>query len=85
MNTTALPATVEKGVRLYTVYVRRGEQWSSTGAYCLDGITRGKVLEMGHQLGLTVREKNFTLTNVYNAEEAERAYANLYQHALVKA
>jgi len=25
---------------------------------------------MGHQLGLTVREKNFTLTDVYNAEEA---------------
>ncbi len=121
----ALPETVEKGVRLYTVYVRRGysdvqdptlnthsklncigaciqaakasydealmldphgfvatcnsthffiirrgEIWTSTGDYCLDGITRSKVLEMGRELGYTVRETNFTLTDVYNAEEA---------------
>ena len=50
--------------------VRRGEIWTSTGDYCLDGITRGKVIEIGRELGLTVREKNFTLTDVYNAEEA---------------
>jgi branched-chain amino acid aminotransferase len=121
----ALPATVEKGVRLYTVYVRRGypdvqdpalnthsklncigaciqaekagydealmldphgfvatcnsthffivrrgEIWTSTGDYCLDGITRAKVLAVARELGLTVKEKNFTLTDVYNAEEA---------------
>ena len=121
----ALPATVEKGVRLYTVYVRRGypdvqdpalnthsklncigaciqaekagydealmldphgfvatcnsthffivrrgEVWTSTGDYCLDGITRAKVLTVARELGLTVKEKNFTLTDVYNAEEA---------------
>jgi len=50
--------------------VRRGEIWTSTGDYCLDGITRGKVIDMARQSGLTVREKNFTLTDVYNAEEA---------------
>jgi branched-chain amino acid aminotransferase len=50
--------------------VRRGEVWTSTGDYCLDGITRGKVLDIGRELGLTVRETNFTLTDVYNAEEA---------------
>jgi branched-chain amino acid aminotransferase len=50
--------------------VRRGEIWTSTGDYCLDGITRGKVLDMSRELGLTVRETNFTLTDVYNAEEA---------------
>ena len=50
--------------------VRRGEIWTSTGDYCLDGITRGKVLEMAASLGLTAREKNFSLTDVYNAEEA---------------
>jgi branched-chain amino acid aminotransferase len=121
----ALPETVQKGVRLYTVYVRRGysdvqdpglnthsklncigaciqaekagydealmldphgfvatcnsthffivrrgEIWTSTGDYCLDGITRGKVIDMARNLGLVVREKNFTLTDVYNAEEA---------------
>lgn len=121
----ALPDTVNKGVRLYTVYVRRGysdvqdptlnthsklncigaciqaekagydealmldphgfvatcnsthffivrrgEIWTSTGDYCLAGITRGKVIDMAREMGLVVREKNFTLTDVYNAEEA---------------
>jgi branched-chain amino acid aminotransferase len=121
----ALPETVQKGVRLYTVYVRRGysdvqdpalnthsklncigaciqaekagydealmldphgfvatcnsthffiirrgEVWTSTGDYCLDGITRGKVIDMARNMGLVVREKNFTMTDVYNAEEA---------------
>lgn len=121
----ALPETIEKGVRLYTVSVRRGysdvqdptlnthsklnciaaciqaekagydealmldphgfvatcnsthffivrhgEVWTSTGDYCLDGITRGKVLDVAQGMGLSVREKNFTLTEVYNAEEA---------------
>jgi len=50
--------------------VRRGELWTSTGNYCLDGITRRKVLDIAAGAGLTVRERNFTLTDVYNAEEA---------------
>ncbi len=50
--------------------VRRGELWTSTGDYCLDGITRRKVLTMAAEEGMTVRERNFTLTDVYNAEEA---------------
>jgi branched-chain amino acid aminotransferase len=50
--------------------VRRGELWTSTGNYCLDGITRRKVLELAGDHGMTVRERNFTLTDVYNAEEA---------------
>lgn len=50
--------------------VRHGEIWTSTGDYCLDGITRGKVLEVARAMGLVVKEKNFTLTEVYNAEEA---------------
>lgn len=50
--------------------VRRGELWTSTGDYCLDGITRGKVLEMADEVGLVTRQTNFTLNDVYNAEEA---------------
>jgi branched-chain amino acid aminotransferase len=50
--------------------VRRGELWTSTGNYCLDGITRRKVLTMAADEGMVVRERNFTLTDVYNAEEA---------------
>lgn len=50
--------------------VRDGEVWTSTGDYCLDGITRGVVIEIAREAGFTVRERNFTLTHVYGAEEA---------------
>lgn len=50
--------------------IRRGELWTSTGNYCLDGITRGKVLTVAEELGIPARERNFTLTDVYNAQEA---------------
>ena len=50
--------------------VRRGELWTSTGDYCLDGITRRAMLELGAELGLVVRETNFTLAQVYAADEA---------------
>jgi branched-chain amino acid aminotransferase len=50
--------------------VRRGELWTSSGNYCLDGITRRKVLSLAADEGLDVRERNFTLTDVYNAQEA---------------
>ncbi len=50
--------------------VRRGELWTSTGDYCLGGITRGMVLQVAREAGMTVREKNFSLTDVYGADEA---------------
>jgi branched-chain amino acid aminotransferase len=50
--------------------LRRGELWTSTGNYCLDGITRRKVLTLAAEEGMTVHERNFTLTDVYNADEA---------------
>ena len=50
--------------------VRRGELWTSTGRYCLRGITRGVILELGADLGIPVREKDFSLTEVYGADEA---------------
>jgi len=121
----ALPETVEKGIRLFTVHVRRGypdvqdqklnshsklncitaciqatkagadealmldphgfvatcnsthffivrkgEVWTSTGDYCLGGITRSVVLELCEKLGIVAREKNFSLTDVYGADES---------------
>jgi len=52
-------------------FVVRGEEvWTSTGQYCMNGITRGKVIEVGRRDGLTVHEKNFSLTDVYDADEA---------------
>lgn len=120
-----LPETVEKGIRLFTVHVRRGapdvqdpklnshsklncitaciqaakagfdealmldphgfvatcnsthffivrggEVWTSTGDYCLGGITRGNVIRLCHDNGIPAREKNFSLTDVYGADEA---------------
>ena len=50
--------------------VRDGEVWTSSGDYCLDGITRGVVIEIARAAGMTVRERNFSLTHVYGAEEA---------------
>ena len=50
--------------------VRRGEVWTSTGDYCLGGITRGIVLELCREAGMPAREKRFSLTDVYGAEEA---------------
>ncbi len=50
--------------------VRRGEVWTSTGDYCLGGITRSNVLRMCADAGITARERNFSLTEVYSADEA---------------
>lgn len=47
-----------------------GEVWTSTGDYCLDGITRGMVIEIARDAGISVREKNFSLIDVYGADEA---------------
>ncbi len=122
---TPLPDTLEKGIRLYTVYVRRGapdvqdpklnshsklncimaciqatkagydeglmldphgfvstcnsthffivrrgEVWTSTGKYCLGGITRANVIRVCREQGIPVFEKDFSLTDVYGADEA---------------
>ena len=50
--------------------VKDGEVWTSSGDYCLDGITRGVVIEIARKAGITVRERNFSLTHVYGADEA---------------
>ena len=50
--------------------VRRGEVWTSTGDYCLHGITRGKVIELCRREGIACHERNFTLVDAYSAEEA---------------
>jgi branched-chain amino acid aminotransferase len=50
--------------------VRKGEVWTSTGDYCLGGITRANVIRICREAGVPVYEKNFSLTDVYGAEEA---------------
>ena len=41
--------------------VRGGEIWTSTGDYCLGGITRGAIITSARDAGLIVREKRFSL------------------------
>jgi branched-chain amino acid aminotransferase len=50
--------------------VRKGEVWTSTGDFCLGGITRGNVIRLCRELDISVYEKNFSLTDVYGADEA---------------
>ena len=49
--------------------VKDGEIWTSSGDYCLDGITRGVVIEIARDDGIRVQERNFSLTHVYGADE----------------
>ena len=50
--------------------VRKGEGWTSTGRYCLPGITRANVIRVCREAGIPVFEKDFSLTEVYGADEA---------------
>ncbi len=50
--------------------VRKGEVWTSSGDYCLGGITRSNVIRVCRDAGIPVFEKNFSLTDVYGAQEA---------------
>lgn len=50
--------------------VKKGEVWTSSGDYCLDGITRGVVIQLCEDNGIPVFQKNFSLTDVYRADEA---------------
>ncbi|NMP16146.1 aminotransferase class IV [Thalassotalea sp. Y01] len=50
--------------------VRDNQVWTSTGDYCLSGITRSNIIDLCKENGIEVYEKNFTLSEVYGAEEA---------------
>ena len=50
--------------------VRGDEVWTSSGKYCLGGITRGLTLELARNAGIKALEKDFSLTDVYGADEA---------------
>ncbi|HSM40145.1 MAG TPA: aminotransferase class IV [Afifellaceae bacterium] len=50
--------------------VRKGEVWTSTGDYCMNGITRRKVIELCKANDIPVFERNFSLVETYGADEA---------------
>jgi branched-chain amino acid aminotransferase len=50
--------------------VRKGTLWTSTGDYCMNGITRQKVIDLARAEGIAVHERNFSLVDTYAADEA---------------
>lgn len=50
--------------------IKNGEVWTSAGQYCMNGITRGNIIRVAREAGMTCLEKNFSLFDVYGADEA---------------
>lgn len=50
--------------------VKKGQVWTSTGDYCMNGITRQKVIDACKADGIPVFERNFSLVDTYDADEA---------------
>ncbi|MGR3290109.1 MAG: D-amino acid aminotransferase [Paracoccaceae bacterium] len=50
--------------------VRKGAVWTSTGDYCMNGITRQKVIDLCHANDIPVSERNYSLVDTYGADEA---------------
>lgn len=50
--------------------VKDGAVWTSTGDYCMNGITRGKVIDLCVAHGIPVHERNYSLVDTYSADEA---------------
>ena len=50
--------------------VRKGQVWTSTGDYCMNGITRQKVIDLCRANAIPVFERNFSLVETYSADEA---------------
>ncbi len=50
--------------------VKKGEVWTSTGDYCMNGVTRQKVIDLCRAEGIPVFERNYSLFDAYAADEA---------------
>ena len=50
--------------------VKKGEVWTSTGDYCMNGITRKKVISICKDNEIPIFTKNFSLVDVYSADES---------------
>ena len=50
--------------------VKKGAVWTSTGDYCMNGITRQKVIDLCRDNGIPVYERNYSLVDTYSADEA---------------
>lgn len=50
--------------------VREGAVWTSTGDYCMNGITRQKVIDLCRANDIPIFERNYSLVDTYGADEA---------------
>ena len=50
--------------------VRNGEVWTSTGSYCMNGVTRSEVISVCEKKEIVVGEKDFSMVDLYGADEA---------------
>lgn len=50
--------------------VRKGAVWTSTSKYCMNGITRANVIAVCKKHQIEIQEKDFSLFDVYSADEA---------------
>ncbi len=50
--------------------VKNGAVWTSTGDYCMNGITRQKVIDLCRANDIPVHERNYSLVDTYSADEA---------------
>jgi len=50
--------------------IKNGEVWTSTGQYCMNGITRYNVIRICRENDIPCYQKNFSLFDVYGADEA---------------
>jgi branched-chain amino acid aminotransferase len=50
--------------------VKKGAVWTSTGDYCMNGITRQKVIDLCRANDIPIYERNFSLVDTYGADEA---------------
>ena len=50
--------------------VRKGEVWTSTGDYCMNGVTRQNVIDLCRANDIPIFERNYSLFETYSADEA---------------
>ena len=51
-------------------FIKKGQVWTSTGKYCLNGITRSKAIKVCHMNKIPCNETNFTFEDIKDCEEA---------------
>ena len=51
-------------------FIKKGQVWTSTGEFCLNGITRSKAIQVCHMNDIPCNETNFVFEDIKDCEEA---------------